>query len=129
QKPFTGACSRCGRKGPEARFGVRYRRGSTGRVAYWRTTCDDCINHRKRLRDRPEGRYGMKRSRIQYLRSHYNFTPEQYVELWYSQGECCAICRTESSGGRWWHLDHDHSCCPGKKSCGKCVRAILCHGC
>jgi len=25
--------------------------------------------------------------------------------------------------------DHDHVCCSGKKSCGKCLRGLLCHGC
>jgi hypothetical protein len=22
-------------------------------------------------------------------------------------------------------VDHDHSCCPGKKSCGKCIRGVV----
>lgn len=26
-------------------------------------------------------------------------------------------------------VDHDHGCCPGKGSCGKCVRGLLCSGC
>ena len=26
-------------------------------------------------------------------------------------------------------VDHDHRCCPGIKSCGKCVRGLLCYEC
>lgn len=26
-------------------------------------------------------------------------------------------------------VDHDHSCCPGAYTCGKCFRGWLCHGC
>lgn len=26
-------------------------------------------------------------------------------------------------------VDHDHSCCPGNKSCGGCIRGLICHSC
>lgn len=26
-------------------------------------------------------------------------------------------------------VDHDHSCCPGNRSCGKCIRGVICPGC
>jgi hypothetical protein len=25
------------------------------------------------------------------------------------------------------HIDHDHGCCNGRRSCGRCVRGALCH--
>lgn len=28
-----------------------------------------------------------------------------------------------------WHVDHDHSCCPGKYTCGDCIRGVLCKAC
>lgn len=41
----------------------------------------------------------------------------------------CAACGAQTPGDGRWHVDHDHRCCPGKFTCGKCVRGILCRGC
>lgn len=55
----------------------------------------------------------------QYL---YGLTPDQYDELLASQEGRCAICRTETPGGKGgWHVDHDHA--TGK------VRGLLCDNC
>ena len=51
------------------------------------------------------------------------------------QGGCCACCGDDLAIdlrpglGRSVHVDHDHSCCPTGRSCGKCVRGILCSDC
>jgi len=60
----------------------------------------------------------------------YNLTAEQYDAMFAAQGYRCAICKRDTfARGRGWAVDHDHSCCPGLTSCGKCVRGILCGNC
>lgn len=61
----------------------------------------------------------------------YGITAEQFDELLEKQGGACALCgRTEPDHKFGWQLDHDHNCCPTKaRSCGKCVRGILCFRC
>lgn len=66
-----------------------------------------------------------------YLWTRYRMTASQYQSLLAEQDYRCAICRTDDSGMRngTWNVDHDHSCCPEKRSCGNCVRGLLCANC
>lgn len=42
----------------------------------------------------------------------------------------CDICGAERSpDGRSLSIDHDHKCCSGIKSCGSCIRGVLCSWC
>lgn len=67
----------------------------------------------------------------EYLISRkFNVPVERYREMLAAQNGCCAICeKPPRDGGRELAVDHDHSCCPGQESCGKCVRALLCGPC
>lgn len=50
-------------------------------------------------------------------------------ELLAGQGGLCALCGTDDALGKGWMVDHDHKCCPGTKTCGKCTRGVLCAPC
>ena len=58
----------------------------------------------------------------------YGITLEQYGELLESQGGVCAVCGQPPKIRRL-AIDHDHKCCPPEKSCGKCIRGLLCGNC
>lgn len=66
------------------------------------------------------------------LRTKYQLTLGRYREMLAEQDGKCAICLVgaprDIRTGRF-HVDHDHECCPGKTSCGQCVRGLLCHAC
>jgi len=60
--------------------------------------------------------------RRHHLKKKYGLTTDQWGALFLSQGQCCAICRSETPGDkRNWHTDHCHD--TGK------VRGILCSNC
>lgn len=63
------------------------------------------------------------------MEKHYKVTEEKFNALLKAQGGHCAICLKVEEYTKNWHIDHDHSCCPSNKTCGLCVRGILCSFC
>jgi hypothetical protein len=57
----------------------------------------------------------------------YGLTWDQYEQMVIRQNGVCAICLKPP--GRAFDIDHDHACCAGGTSCGKCVRGLLCFNC
>ena len=90
--------------------------------------------HKRRyFQKHPEVR--IMKHRADHLRGH-GLTVGQYDAMLAAQGGVCAICRKaetriDKASGRVISLgvDHDHACCPGQRSCGECVRGLLCDSC
>lgn len=62
----------------------------------------------------------------------YQLSENDYQNLLDSQSNSCSICGTTDSGfkkGAGFAVDHNHNCCPGIYSCGRCVRGLLCNSC
>ena len=61
------------------------------------------------------------------LWSLYRLRQADYDMMVQKQSGLCGIC--EEPFKTVGFVDHDHSCCSGVRSCGKCVRGLLCSSC
>ncbi len=98
-------CTSCKRWLPEGDFGIENRAADS-----LTTQCATC-----------------RRSRA--VRKRYGISAARYAELLARQDGVCAICGGVNKDGYALSVDHDHSCCPGERSCGECVRGLLCTNC
>lgn len=67
--------------------------------------------------------------RVMQTERIFGLSPGSYARMLSDQGGSCKICGRVDPTGRKLHVDHDHSCCSGKTSCGQCVRGLLCGQC
>lgn len=88
------------------------------------------------LRDEARTKHGLSKTREyqqQRSRQHeFGISPERYEEILKEQGNKCLLCCTEFIDTPT--VDHDHACCGNRrtgerKTCGKCVRGLLCRQC
>ena len=97
--------------------------------------CNDTWHNRNRIHgehQRAVHRAWTKRNpdkmRVLQIRNKakkYGITIEQ-LRLLLAKGCYAPGCNVTSEGMTGLHIDHDHDCCPGLGSCGKCVRGALC---
>lgn len=60
----------------------------------------------------------------------YGLDAATFQALNKAQGGACSICRSVFDATNVPAVDHDHKCCPDRaRSCGKCVRGLLCARC
>jgi hypothetical protein len=63
------------------------------------------------------------------LLKRMGLTREKYEKMLSDQNNLCFICKRPEKGDRRLSIDHDHSCCPSGRSCGGCVRGLICLKC
>lgn len=92
--------------------------------------CGGCMTVKPIAEFANGGRGGCKDcAAARQLKYLYGITVAEYEALLAAQGGQCGICGVgECLSGQRFSVDHDHSCCP-KRSCGKCVRGLLCRHC
>lgn len=115
-------CTQCGQRKPLSEF---YKM----RGKYLRPNCKSCENERSRNYHHANRESRLRQIRDYGLISRSGMTREQFEALLLSQGGVCAICKEPEAMNRRIAVDHDHACCPGKDSCGECIRGLLCGNC
>jgi hypothetical protein len=137
-------CKSCGKTKPASEW-PRKARSSDG-LSHECKTCDSKTQTARRAARTPEqvardSQYHRDRrtadplwARKRQARRHN--LPDGWYEatLAAQDGKCgnqrCGRTDPEGRTPGLWYVDHDHTCCPsGAKSCGRCLRGLLCAPC
>jgi recombination endonuclease VII len=91
----------------------------------------DCEICRKEYQDNYRKSITSSTYRRYRLKYRFNLTVEDVIRMLKKQKNRCKLCRRVFGV---FVIDHDHGCCPtprngNRKSCGKCVRGLLCTPC
>lgn len=114
----TKRCSKCGHRKPHDDF-FRQKKSKDGKHAH----CKTCRMQYQNDRHVADGGISTRRRNLVWK---FGFDEVEFADRLARQGGACAVCRTSDGP---FAVDHDHGCCPGPKTCGKCVRSILCGNC
>jgi hypothetical protein len=115
----TGHCYWCGVNVPVIRKAKKY----------YCAQDMDIPNVIKKAPDKSAAKYRSLEAKVKRLHSQYSLTYYQYLWLLDECNYACPLCLDPFTKDSPPHVDHNHSCCPDKNSCGECVRGLLCRMC
>lgn len=106
-----------------------------GYTSKWRDTHSEQISEYAQ-RYREENLEECRRRTREYMRitdkraARHNVNEELYDNLVLAQSSTCANAGCFALGDQYGlYVDHDHKCCPANRSCGKCIRGLVCGPC
>lgn len=117
-------CVRCGVEKPLELFakGKNYKDGRRG-------TCKQC--HTSYMKsyydnnpDKKAAKVKLNSGRDKNWKRH-GITEQKFNEMLDKNSGLCYACSINKAT----NIDHDHNCCPGIRSCGNCIRGLLCNQC
>jgi hypothetical protein len=113
-------CSKCGETKSFSDF-----HSHKGNASGLSSQCKECrkASSKKYNSDNKEKLY------FKNLLYRFGVNQTQYQEMLDAQSGVCAICGETCKAGKNLAVDHDHACCPGKQTCGDCIRGLLCANC
>lgn len=94
--------------------------------------CKQCRNEVQAAYQKTDaGKLALLKAKMKY---RYGITLEKYLEISKAQGDVCYLCELPETMPRGdtairLAVDHDHACCPSTRSCGRCIRGLLCYNC
>lgn len=120
----TRACTRCEKTKPIAEFN----RTRAGRA---RSTCRPCQSDEYRDYVARNREKVSAAKRAQKYRWRFNMEIADVEARFAAAGDSCEVCgiHRDATHNQTLVLDHDHNCCPGEQTCGRCVRGVLCTKC
>ena len=120
--PEKKYCAKCDRFYSRTSF-YKNKAALDGLTSY----CKECDKKANRSRKLENQIHYTQYDKVRHRLKRFNISWTEFQNMVDSQSKKCKICDKDLAGK--FTIDHDHACCEGRYSCGKCIRGILCNNC